>query len=149
MKVNKNDNLFIVFVCCWFVGAKIRIFPVFKKTSYTNGFFLISDGMSDKLEKLFIFASDIKMREAIMTAIEMKYSLFKEIDSIEDESVLDKLAAFLKSLIAGSTTVNKTDTEVNKDGIPEFIRNMSVRTGMTGDEDVKEIMHKHWEEKYG
>lgn len=84
-----------------------------------------------------------------MTAIEMKYSLFKEIDSIEDESVLDKLAAFLKSLIAGSTAVNKTDTEVNKDGIPEFIRNMSVRTGMTGDEDVKEIMHKHWEEKYG
>ncbi len=84
-----------------------------------------------------------------MTTIEMKYSLFKEIDSIEDESVLNKLAAFLKSLIAGSTAVNKTDTEVNKDGIPEFIRNMSVRTGMTGDEDVKEIMHKHWEEKYG
>ena len=84
-----------------------------------------------------------------MTAIEMKYSLIKEIDSIEDESVLDKLATFLKSLIAGSTTTKKTDTEVNKDGIPEFIRNMSVRTGMTGHEDVKEVMHKHWEEKYG
>jgi hypothetical protein len=38
---------------------------------------------------------------------------------------------------------------VNKDGIPEFIRNMSVKTGMTGDEDVKETIHKHWEEKYG
>lgn len=84
-----------------------------------------------------------------MTAIEMKYSLFKEIDSIEDESVLDKVAAFLKSLIAGSATAKKTNTEVNKDGIPEFIRNMSVKTGMTGHEDVKELMHKHWEEKYG
>ena len=43
-----------------------------------------------------------------MTAIEMKYSLFKEIDSIEDESILDKLAAFLKSLIAGSSTAKKS-----------------------------------------
>lgn len=81
------------------------------------------------------------MGEAIMTAIEMKYSLFKEIDSIEDESILDKLAAFLKSLIAGSSTAKKADTDVNKDGIPEFIRNMSVKTGMTGHEDVKEVMH--------
>ena len=48
------------------------------------------------------------MGEAIMTAIEMKYSLFKEIDSIEDESILDKLAAFLKSLIAGSSTAKKS-----------------------------------------
>ena len=82
-----------------------------------------------------------------MTAIEMKYSLFKEIDSIDDESVLYQLTTFIRNLLGGSK--KETVTEVNKDGIPEFIRNMSVKTGMTGDEDVKEIMHKHWEEKYG
>ncbi|MBQ8956988.1 MAG: hypothetical protein IJ057_00580 [Bacteroidales bacterium] len=82
-----------------------------------------------------------------MTAIEMKYSLFKEIDSIDDESVLYQLTAFIKSLLGVSK--RETTPEVNKDGIPEFIRNMSVKTGMTGDEDVKELMHKHWEEKYG
>ena len=82
-----------------------------------------------------------------MTAIEMKYSLFKEIDSIDDESVLYQLAAFIRNLLGVSK--KETSPEVNKDGIPEFIRNMSVKTGMTGDEDVKELMHKHWEEKYG
>ena len=82
-----------------------------------------------------------------MTAIEMKYSLFKEIDSIDDESVLYQLTTFIRNLLGGSK--KETVTEVNKDGIPEFIRNMSVKTGMTGDEDVKELMHKHWEEKYG
>ena len=82
-----------------------------------------------------------------MTAIEMKYSLFKEIDSIDDESVLYQLTAFIRNLLGGSK--KEAITEVNKDGIPEFIRNMSVKTGMTGDEDVKELMHKHWEEKYG
>lgn len=82
-----------------------------------------------------------------MTAIEMKYSLFKEIDSIDDESVLYQLTAFIRNLLSSS---KKEDVpEVNKDGIPEFIRNMSVKTDMTGDEDVKELMHKHWEEKYG
>ena len=82
-----------------------------------------------------------------MTAIEMKYSLFKEIDSIDDESVLYQLTAFIRNLLGASK--NKTTPEVNKDGIPEFIRNMSVKTGMTGEEDAKEVMHKHWEEKYG
>lgn len=82
-----------------------------------------------------------------MTAIEMKYSLFKEIDSIEDESTLYKLTAFIRNLLSVSKKENVA--EVNKDGIPEFIRNMSVSTGMTGHEDVKELMHKHWEEKYG
>lgn len=82
-----------------------------------------------------------------MTAIEMKYSLFKEIDSIDDESVLYQLTAFIKSLLGVSK--KEIVPDVNKDGIPEFIRNMSVKTDMTGDEDVKELMHKHWEEKYG
>lgn len=82
-----------------------------------------------------------------MTAIEMKYSLFKEIDSIEDESTLYKLTAFIRNLL--SVSKKEHVAEVNKDGIPEFIRNMSVSTGMTGHEDVKELMHKHWEEKYG
>lgn len=82
-----------------------------------------------------------------MTAIEMKYSLFKEIDSIEDESMLSQLTAFIRSLLGNSQ--KDVAEEVNKEGIPEFIRNMSARTGMTGKEDVKEIMHQHWEEKYG
>lgn len=74
-----------------------------------------------------------------MTAIEMKYSLFKEIDSIEDESMLTQLAAFVRSLLGTST--KEVAVEVDKQGLPEFIRNMSVKTGMTGNEDVKEIMH--------
>lgn len=82
-----------------------------------------------------------------MTAIEMKYSLFKEIDAIDDESMLAQLTAFIKSLLMDSK--KETVQEVDKDGIPEFIRNMSVSTGMTGDEDVKELMYKHWEEKHG
>ena len=84
-----------------------------------------------------------------MTAIEMKYSLFKEIDAIDDESMLAQLTAFIKSLLMDSK--KETVQEVDKDGIPESmsIRNMSVRTGMTGDEDVKELMHKHLEEKHG
>ena len=82
-----------------------------------------------------------------MTAIEMKYSLFKEIDSIEDESVLLQVTAFVRNLLGASR--NKTTSEVNKDGIPEFIRNMSVKTSMPGEEDMKEAIHKHWEEKYG
>ena len=82
-----------------------------------------------------------------MTAIEMKYSLFKEIDSIEDESMLTQLAAFVRNLLG--TSKKEVAVEVDKQGLPEFIRNMSVKTGMTGNEDVKEIMHKHWEEKYG
>ena len=84
-----------------------------------------------------------------MTAIEMKYSLFKEIDAIDDESMLAQLTAFIKSLLMDSK--KETVQEVDKDGIPESmsIRNMSVSTGMTGDEDMKELMHKHWEEKHG
>lgn len=84
-----------------------------------------------------------------MTAIEMKYSLFKEIDAIDDESMLAQLTAFIKSLLMDSK--KETVQEVDKDGIPESmsIRNMSVSTGMTGDEDVKELMHKHLEEKHG
>ena len=82
-----------------------------------------------------------------MTAIEMKYSLFKEIDSIEDESVLNKLAAFLKSLISGST--DKTFSAEEEAEIPEAVRRMSVKTGLSGQIDAKEVTHKHWEEKYG
>lgn len=82
-----------------------------------------------------------------MTALEMKYSLFKEIDAIEDESLLSQLAAFIRSLLGVSKT--EASSEVSKEGIPEFIRNMSVKTNMTGNEDIKELMHQHLEEKYG
>jgi len=106
----------------------------------------VSDAVIRLLKKMYIFAA-LNEKEGNMTAIEMKYSLFKEIDSIEDESVLYQLTAFIRNLLGASK--NKTNSEVNKDGIPEFIRNMSVKTDMTGDEDVKEAIHKHWEEKYG
>ena len=95
---------------------------------------------------MYIFAA-LNDNERNVTAIEMKYFLFKEIDSIDDESVLLQVTAFIRNLLGASK--NKTTSEVNKDGIPEFIRNMSVKTDMTGDEDVKEVMHNHWEEKYG
>lgn len=90
---------------------------------------------------MYIFAA-LNEKEGNTTAIEMKYSLFKENDSIEDESVLYQLTAFIRNLLGASK--NKATSEVNKDGIPEFIRNMSVKTGMTGEEDVKGVMHKHW-----
>lgn len=94
---------------------------------------------------MYIFAA-LNDNERNVTAIEMKYFLFKEIDSIDDESVLLQVTAFIRNLLGASKT--KT-SEVNKDGIPEFIRNMSVKMDMTGEEDVKEALHKHWEEKYG
>lgn len=82
-----------------------------------------------------------------MTMIEMKYSLFKDIDSISDESLLYKLTTLVKNFLM--KPINNTEVQVDTDEIPEFIRNMSVRTGMTGNEDVKELNHMHWEEKYG
>lgn len=98
-------------------------------------------------KNMCIFAVGKKSNYKIMTAIEMKYSLFKEIDSIEDESVLNKLAAFLKSLITGSA--DKTFSAEEEAEIPEAVRRMSVKTGLSGQIDAKEVMHKHWEEKYG
>lgn len=78
----------------------------------------------------------------------MKYSLFRDIDSINDESVLSKLTALVKSVLLMPNmehTVSRNDTEE----IPEFVRNMSVRTGIPGDVDAKELMHQHWGEVYG
>ena len=92
---------------------------------------------------MFTFAA-LNEKEGNETAIEMKYFLLKEIDSIDDESVLLQVTAFVRNLLGASK--NKTTSEVNKDGIPEFIRNMSVKTDMIGDEDVKEVMHKRLEE---
>ena len=46
----------------------------------------------------------------LMTAIEMKYSLFKDIDSINDVSVLNRLTAFVKELLAMSHSYNKEAT---------------------------------------
>ena len=83
-----------------------------------------------------------------MTTIEMKYSLFRDIDSINDESVLSKLTALVKSMLLMPDmehTVSRTHTA----DIPEFVRNMSVSTGISGDVDAKKLMHQHWEETYG
>lgn len=82
-----------------------------------------------------------------MTAIEIKYSLFKEIDSISDESLLYKLALFVKSLL-GNAAVEQVVMD-DKEEIPEFVRNMSVKTGISGNVDAKNLMHEHWDEIYG
>ena len=82
-----------------------------------------------------------------MTAIEMKYALFREIDSIEDESMLNQIIAIISKLL--NVSKKATAEDVDKEGIPEFIKNMSVKTGMTSQEDVKGVMHRHWEEKHG
>lgn len=83
-----------------------------------------------------------------MTAVEIKYSLFREIDSINDVSILSKLAALVKSMAFMPDmehAVSRDDTAE----IPEYVRNMSVRTGLSGNVDAKELMHQHWEEDYG
>ena len=68
-----------------------------------------------------------------MTAIEMKYSLFRDIDSISDETLLRKLNEFVKSLLR----ISKEESVAAEDKceIPEFVRNMSVKTGLSGDVD--------------
>ena len=76
----------------------------------------------------------------------MKYSLFKDIDSISDESVLRKLTAFVRSLLLLHPT--ETLTEEDKAGIPEFVRNMSVKTDIPGDLDANGLMHQNWSDRY-
>lgn len=83
-----------------------------------------------------------------MTAIEMKYSLFRDIDAIEDESVLRKLTALVKSMLLMPPTEMLYKTTEQED-IPEFVRNMSVKTGLSSDIDAKKLMHEHWGEIYG
>ena len=77
----------------------------------------------------------------------MKYSLFKDIDSITDEMMLHKLVALVKGMLAvphmEATTVDDTEE------IPDFIRNMSVSTGLSGNVDAKDLLHEHWVEAYG
>ena len=82
-----------------------------------------------------------------MTTIELKYSLFKDIDSISDESMLYKVTALVRSMLIVSRP-KMVDMEVQKD-IPDFVRNMSVNTGLSGDVDAKELMHAHMIERYG
>ena len=83
-----------------------------------------------------------------MTAIEMKYSLFRDIDSITDESVLYRLTALVKSMLL-MTHTEQTVSQDHLEEIPEFVRNMSVKTGIPGNVDAKEMMHQHWGKIYG
>ena len=89
-----------------------------------------------------------KETEDRMTAIEMKYSLFRDIDSINDESVLYRLTALVKSMLFMPYTEQAVDKDDSSE-IPEFVRNMSVKTGIPGNVDAKELMHQHWSEVYG
>ena len=78
----------------------------------------------------------------------MKYSLFRDIDSINDESVLYRLVALVKSMLL-KPNMEQTVSQNDSEEIPEFVRNMSVKTGIPGDVDAKELMHQHWSEVYG
>ena len=82
-----------------------------------------------------------------MNAIEMKYSLFHDIDSIRDEALLYKLTALVKSMLVMPSIGTQSDKEY--EDIPEFVRNLSVRTGIPGNVDTKDLMHNHWNEVYG
>ena len=93
-----------------------------------------------------IFAATKPMR--YMNTTEMKYALFKEIDSINDEVLLHKIIALVKSLTQQSQPTEVLTEEDLKD-IPEFVLNMSVKTDIPGTVDVKDVMHEHWEERYG
>ena len=82
-----------------------------------------------------------------MNAIEMKYSLFRDIDSIRDEALLYKLTALVKSMLVMPSIGTLSDKDY--DDIPEFVKNLSVSTGIPGNVDAKDLMHNHWNEVYG
>ena len=82
-----------------------------------------------------------------MTAIEMKYSLFRDIDSISDESVLMKLSAFVKSMLIMPQV--KSTIKKEAEDIPDFIRNMSVKANIPDNMSVKDLIHQHWDDTYG
>lgn len=82
-----------------------------------------------------------------MTAIELKYSLFRDIDSISDESLLHKLSALVKSMLVLPTI--ETPTNNDFDDIPDFVRGMSVKTDLPVNVNAKDLMHQHWAEAYG
>ena len=77
----------------------------------------------------------------------MKYSLFKDIDSITDELMLHKLVALVKGMLAVPRMETKAMDDIEE--IPDFIRNMSVSTGLSGNVDAKDLLHEHWVEAYG
>lgn len=82
-----------------------------------------------------------------MSAIEIKYSLFKDIDSISDERMLQRISVLVKSILATSRVKSSATDNVSE--IPDFVRNMSVNTGLSGDIDAKDLMREHWNEVYG
>ena len=91
-----------------------------------------------------IFAATKPMR--YMTASEMKYALFKEIESIDDEALLRKIITLVKSITQAQP--NEAPSEDDLKDIPDFVRNMSVKTDIPGTLDAKELMHEHWVERY-
>ena len=77
----------------------------------------------------------------------MKYTLFRDIDSISDEQMLHKLIALVKGMLVVPQVKAASRDEMGE--IPEFIQVMSVGTGLSGNIDVKDLMHEHWTEAYG
>jgi hypothetical protein len=82
-----------------------------------------------------------------MTAIEIKYSLFHDIDSINDESLLYKLSALVKGMLL----MPKAEEHIPEDtlAIPDFVRNMSVKSDIPVNVNTKDLIHMYWNEKYG
>lgn len=93
------------------------------------------------------FCGRKSLKKCNMSTIEMKYSLFKDIDSITDELMLHKLVALVRGMLAVSHKEAAVVDDTKE--IPDFIRNMSVSTGLPGNVDAKDLMHEHWVENYG
>jgi|GEM_PF-1190509 len=70
-----------------------------------------------------------------MTAIEMKYTLFRDIDSINDESVLRRLSIFVKSLLMPNGDQEQSDADdAGDDGIDYDFGGMDFGYAKTIDE---------------
>ena len=61
--------------------------------------------------------------------------------------MLHKLIALVKGLLAAPRM--ETATMEDTEEIPDFIRNMSVSTGLSVNVDAKDLLHEHWVEAYG
>ena len=67
---------------------------------------------------------------------------------LDRTQTIEKLTAIVKSMLL----MPDVEHAVSRDDaaeIPEFVKNMSVRTGISGNVDAKELMHQYWEEAYG
>jgi hypothetical protein len=74
-----------------------------------------------------------------MTAMEMKYALFKDIDSINDESMLHRLTAFVKEMLLMPQSCNVTDTSIADESIDDNFGNVDFGYPKTFEEVEAEL----------